>query len=452
MDSDLMTFALMSKPADMLECAAYFEVRGEMEKAVQLYQKGGNIPKALDLCFQAQLFDELHQLTDELGPSNTSPAILKKCIDFFITNGQYEKAVHLCLVGERISEALDVCLAHNVKVTEEMAERMTPPKDDKDSQDKLAQKRRTDLLLKLAKCCKQQGSYHLATKKYTQAGNKLKAMKCLLKSGDTEKVIFFANVSRNNEIYILAANYLQNLDWRNDGEVLKHIVAFYTKARAVEQLATFYSSCAQYEIEEFRDYEKAIGALQEAIKVISKSRLEHKEKLLKMYEQRVLLIDQFVAARQMMQSNSGEMVQVIRKLLEEDGVAEAIRVGDAYAMLVEAYNGEGDYDKCAEVLNEMKQRGLVVKNYLDPSLWQELSQRLGLGLGSGADEKGRRGSSFTSRSEDKSAPSEAKEDAKAAHRSRTPSPGPGASSRSPRDVGSGDEEEMEENIEEEVED
>jgi intraflagellar transport protein 140 len=34
-------------------------------------------------------------------------------------------------------------------------------------------------------------------------------MKCLLKSGDTEKIIFFGGVSRTKEIYILAANYLQ---------------------------------------------------------------------------------------------------------------------------------------------------------------------------------------------------------------------------------------------------
>ena len=34
-------------------------------------------------------------------------------------------------------------------------------------------------------------------------------MKALLKSGDTEKIIFFAGVSRQKEIYVMAANYLQ---------------------------------------------------------------------------------------------------------------------------------------------------------------------------------------------------------------------------------------------------
>lgn len=388
MDADLMSFALMSTPSDMLECAAYFEARREMEKAVQLYHKGGNVAKALDLCFQAQLFEELHHLTDELGSSNTSPAILKKCADFFIANGHYAKAVHLCLIGNRVSEALDVCMQHGVKVTEEMAERMTPPKDDKDgaSDPAVQQKRRTDVLRKLAKVCKKQGAYHLATKKYTQAGDKLKAMKCLLKSGDTEKVVFFANVSRNNEIFILAANYLQNLDWRSDGEVLKNIIGFYTKARAFEQLAGFYSACAQVEIEEFRDYAKAIGAVQEAIKVLAKARSETKDKLVKTLETRVLLMEQFVTARQQLRSDPSELVDVVMKLLDEPGIEDAIRIGDAYAMILEAHYSQGDMAKSLEVIETMKKRGLAMKNYVDARLLQDIQKRLGGTSASGDDD------------------------------------------------------------------
>merc|ERR1712093_311391 len=96
-------------------------------------------------------------------------------------------------------------------------------------------------------------------------------MKCLLKSGDTEKVIFFAGVSRNQKIYILAANYLQNLDWHNDPEIMKAIISFYTKAKAFEQLSGFYDACAQVEIDEYRDYEKAHGALREAVKQLNKA-------------------------------------------------------------------------------------------------------------------------------------------------------------------------------------
>ena len=92
---------------------------------------------------------------------------------------------------------------------------------------------RLAVLNQIAKVAYQQGNYHLATKKWTQAGNKLQAMKSLLKSGDTEKIIFFANVSRQKEIYILAGNYLQTtLDWRNNPEIMKNIITFYNKSKA----------------------------------------------------------------------------------------------------------------------------------------------------------------------------------------------------------------------------
>ncbi|XP_065658509.1 intraflagellar transport protein 140 homolog [Hydra vulgaris] len=99
----------------------------------------------------------------------------------------------------------------------------------------------------------------------------MKAMKSLLKSGDTEKIVFFAGVSRQKEIYVMAANYLQSLDWQNP-EILKNIISFYTKGRALESLSTFYESCAQVEIDEFENYEKAFGALTEAYKCLSKAK------------------------------------------------------------------------------------------------------------------------------------------------------------------------------------
>lgn len=70
-------------------------------------------------------------------------------------------------------------------------------------------------------------------------------MRALLKSGDTEKIVFFAGVSRQKEIYVMAGNYLQSLDWRNDAEIMKNIIGFYTKGRALDLLAGFYEACAE---------------------------------------------------------------------------------------------------------------------------------------------------------------------------------------------------------------
>lgn len=55
-------------------------------------------------------------------------------------------------------------------ITEEMAEKMTVPKESGN----MSEAARLELLEQIASCCMRQGSYHLATKKYTQAGNKLK--------------------------------------------------------------------------------------------------------------------------------------------------------------------------------------------------------------------------------------------------------------------------------------
>merc|ERR1719222_1141992 len=99
-----------------------------------------------------------------------------------------------------------------------MAERMTPDKKSMDPS------QRAEILQTMANLCKKQGSFQLACKKYTQAGDKLKAMRSLLKSGDTEKVIFFAGTARQAEIYVLAGNYLQSLDWHNDHDIMKNII------------------------------------------------------------------------------------------------------------------------------------------------------------------------------------------------------------------------------------
>ena len=79
-----------------------------------------------------------------------------------------------------------------------------------------------------------------------QAGEKVKALKCLIRSGNTDKIIFFAGVSRNAEIYTLAANYLQTLNWHSPPDLTQSIVTFYTK---VPSLSSYTFSCNSYDVE-----------------------------------------------------------------------------------------------------------------------------------------------------------------------------------------------------------
>ena len=49
--------------------------------------------------------------------------------EFFSESGQHEKAALLLVKTGNIEEGLEVCATHNILITEEMAEDMTPPKN-----------------------------------------------------------------------------------------------------------------------------------------------------------------------------------------------------------------------------------------------------------------------------------------------------------------------------------
>ncbi|KAM9015945.1 intraflagellar transport protein 140 homolog isoform 3-T4 [Ara ararauna] len=355
LDDQLMNLALLSSPEDMIEAACYYEEKGEqMDRAVMLYHKAGHFSKALELAFATQQFGALQLIAEDLD-ERSDPAVLARCSDFFIEHAQYKKAMELLLTAKKYHEALQLCLKQNLTITEEMAEKMTVSKDSQD----LSEESRRELLEQIADCCMRQGNYHLATKKYTQAGNKLKAMRALLKSGDTEKIVFFAGVSRQREIYIMAANYLQSLDWRKDPEIMKNIISFYTKGQALDLLAGFYDVCAQVEIDEYQNYEKAQGALTEAYKCLSKAKtrspLEQESKLAHL-QSKLTLIKRFIHARRVYCEDSKEAVRQCELLLAEQDYNTIIRHGDILGFLVEHYAQVEEFHMAYQYLVEMQKR------------------------------------------------------------------------------------------------
>jgi len=64
-------------------------------------------------------------------------------------------------------EALALCVEHNIPVTENLAEKLTMSKGEGD------EATRVNILEKVGESAMAQGNYHLATKKFTQAGNKV---------------------------------------------------------------------------------------------------------------------------------------------------------------------------------------------------------------------------------------------------------------------------------------
>lgn len=56
--------------------------------------------------------------------------ILLKVAEFLTENDHHERAVLLLIKTKQIEEALEMCVAQNIPITEEMAENMTPQKPD----------------------------------------------------------------------------------------------------------------------------------------------------------------------------------------------------------------------------------------------------------------------------------------------------------------------------------
>lgn len=383
-----MVASLAAKSGDerlMLESAMQMEQGGHFDKAVELYRRIGAVQCALDTCVKGGLYEALHEISSNLASASTDPAIFLNMADHFQAEGNYQKAVEMLVFARRYDDALKMCEERNVTLTEDMAETMTGDLNQLSGEDKQT------VLRKVAHVAKNQGSWSLACKKYTQAGDRIKAMKMLMRGGEVEKVIFFANHSRNTEIYTMAANFLQSQNWSNDSNIYKSIILFYTKAKAFGNLITFYESCAQLQIDENRNYVEALQAITECIQMaesgaaakanVDKTKLEQ-------LKERMDILRSFVKAQGIVDSintealgspeekqKSDSVISICSDLIKRSRPAnpdhriiqDALRVGDVFALLVRFY-----FDKLGESVNAMKVLESMPRHGAEPQLFIEM--------------------------------------------------------------------------------
>ena len=155
----------------------------------------------------------------------------------------------------------------------------------------------------------------------------------------------------------------------------------------------------QVEIDEYRDYEKALSALREALKYMVKARAQNKEERCKQLQQKIYLVDRFVEARKVVKSDPNEMVKISHQLLEQPDVEQvcssrchpsyspaspcvtsdtvlrtavaaeqAVRIGDVFALLVEYYHAEGNMQQSYVLIEKMQERKIIINPYLDTEL------------------------------------------------------------------------------------
>lgn len=168
--NDLWQLAASARSRDKTVAAAYFEEIGEYKRAVELYHHSGMLHKAIEMAFASQQPETLQVIAAELD-ATSDPDLIGRCADFFIQSQQPQKAANLLATAKQYDRSLEICREHNVPITESMADLLTPVKDDPERT--ISDLDRVRILTELGDILQLQGDYHTATKKFTQAGDKV---------------------------------------------------------------------------------------------------------------------------------------------------------------------------------------------------------------------------------------------------------------------------------------
>ena len=403
MDSELLALASRSgSRATMAEAARHLEERDHPGRAAQLYARAGHTSRAVEICFQHRLYSDLQNIADALlagsekgGAPGDGPALapanrrlMQRCASWLESNGEYARAARLLVAAGDMAAAMDLCLREGVTLTEEMAEALAPSTGGDPAE-------RKHNLAAVAQLCDQQGQHHLACKKWTQAGDKRRAMLALLGSGDTERVCFYATASRSKELYVMAANYLQTLDWHSDPEQARAIVTFYTKAGKWEGLCGFYEGCARVEAEECQDFGKCLQALNEASRALartSSAQCLDKEDRLARLRAHSGLVEEFVALKEAtiggaagaagLEDHARALDQILDRVdrfYDATGEPPLVRPGDVLAAEFSMYTALGDFRMAVGALERMASHGLAPENYAARAEIDEAFEGAGVG-------------------------------------------------------------------------
>lgn len=375
--NELWSIANLARPRDKALAAAFFEETEDYKRAVELYHRSGMLHKAVEMAFASQQPETLQVIAADLD-ENSDAELVQRCAEFFVESQQPQKAAQLLAKAKFYEKSLTLCRMYKLQVSDNLADLLTPDKDEID------ENLRIKILNELGEILQEQGDYHTATKKFIQSGEKIRAMKSLLKSGDTDKIVFFAGMSRQKEVYIMAANYLQSLNWQSDAKVLKNIIQFYSKAHAYDLLANFYAVCAQVEIDEFHDYEKALKALQEATRCVNKISGEGTTQLQRRVSenlgtalQEVQKVIEITAALE--RGDFNNVIAVCKSMLSisERPPVRAIHI---QAILIESLIRNRQYEEALGVLRQLSEKSndWSYKGLLERPLIEKLAHECGV--------------------------------------------------------------------------
>ena len=351
--------------------AEYFEKKNKLDKAIKLYIQGSNIRKGLNLCLATNRLDEVRNLSRQLE-SKQDKDTLKALAEYFTGQNEFEKALELLIRIKDYENSMKICENHKVRISQETANAMKA-----DLENEKDNKTKQELTSRLAKLLMNQGDFEMAHDIYVKMGNLKKAMKCYIKMGDKNKVIEFAHMCRNPELFILAANFLQNLDWTPD--VVKIIVSFFNKAKAYYNLCQFYIVLGVSEINEKKNFKKGEEYLRAALNTVMKVRENDDKKNNKIEEikKKLGFIESLNDMNEKLQSgNAAGALEKCNELLRIDGRDDILGDKDIYGFMFKIHYFQKDYQNAFLVLEQCRVNQKMT-NIVPVNLIQEVLTNVG---------------------------------------------------------------------------
>lgn len=143
----------------------------------------------------------------------------------------------------------------------------------------------------------------------------------------------------------------------------------------MDLLANFYVACAQVEIDEFQNYDKALDAINQASKCLSKVTTPHDQEIQKraieVVNTRMIIIKRYLDIKKLFNRGDTDMaISQVRQLIDTYGndLEQSIRRGDLFATITQHYADNGNIEKARASIEELELLGYQINVQREESI------------------------------------------------------------------------------------
>ncbi|XP_074602669.1 intraflagellar transport protein rempA [Brevipalpus obovatus] len=215
-----------------------FSYRVDDNLLIQLCYKSGLFDQTIQTCIKSNLWSQLreilskemqnHEKCSDQERYSVSSETIQMALDMLKSNSEIiEIVIDLILLSHEDKTIVgEIILSNNIEINDKLIEKVGRIIDKSEHR---------SLLEVLANTALKQGQYFVAAKLFNSIDDRLNSLKSLIRTGDTDKIIQYANIARDKSVFRVAANYLQTINYSDD----KLIAKFYQKAGAKDELQRF---------------------------------------------------------------------------------------------------------------------------------------------------------------------------------------------------------------------